>query len=133
MTSCPADWLAAPNATPFHHACYLLAKPHTDSWRSSLRGCAEVCRRDFTAVPACFTSEEEVAFVREHLGVSYIWTSYWTGAYRVGDNWTCVDGGEPYDVPVEDYEPPLAQNDIANARCSGLAGERTCPCPWPYA
>ena len=105
--ACPDGWVASPNSS-FLYECYHLTPPHSNQFSASLRRCVEVCA-EHGAVPPCFSSSEEMAFVETALYDSKYFCAacsrIWTGVYRdtsistAIDSWTkCVDGNTPFDV-----------------------------------
>ena len=69
--SCPEGYIASPNAS-FRYPCWHLSPPNYwdfdsgSSFSSSLAACVEQCAEN-NAVPACFSSMEEIDWVTEHV------------------------------------------------------------------
>ena len=105
--ACPDGWVASPDSS-FLYECYQLTPPHSNQFSLSLRRCVEVCAEQ-GAVPPCFSSSEEMAFVENAFSGSKYFCGacarIWTGVYRdtsistAIDSWTkCVDGNTPFDI-----------------------------------
>ena len=105
--ACPDGWVASTNSS-FLYECYFLAPPNSNQFSVSLRRCVEVCA-EHGAVPPCFSSSEEMAFVETAFSDSKYFCGacarIWTGVYRdtsistAIDSWTkCVDGNTPFDI-----------------------------------
>ena len=109
--SCPEGYIASPNAS-FRYPCWHLSPPNFwdfdsgSSFSSSLAACVEQCAEN-NAVPACFSSMEEIDWVTETwpLFINEGSSSVWSGVYKLDsslpalDGWDhCVDGAVPFDA-----------------------------------
>ena len=112
LMGCPEGWVASPN-TSFSASCYYISRPNSDEFRTSMRGCTELCAERAgtttlgSSVPVCYTSPEEMGWLQEAWGSQYMCSAcsaVRTGIYKDPSTdpddlagWNkCVDGGEPY-------------------------------------
>ena len=94
--ACPEGWVASPNAS-FSASCYYLSRPNSDEFRTSMRGCTELCAERAGAttlgssVPVCYNSAEEMGWLQEAWGPQYMCSAcsaVRTGIYK--DPSTCL-------------------------------------------
>ena len=143
LMACPEGWVASPNAS-FSASCYYMSRPNSDEFRSSMRGCTELCAERAAAttlgssVPVCYTSAEEMEWLQGAWGSQYLCSgcsAVRTGMYKAPstdpddlDGWNkCVDGGEPYvhfnsDACFFNAEGTCPENRHGAQYCMGVRG-----------
>ena len=143
LMACPEGWVASPNAS-FSASCYYMSLPNSDEFRTSMRGCTELCAERAGAttlgssVPVCYTSAEEMGWLQEAWGPQYMCSAcsaVRTGIYKDPSTdpddlagWNkCVDGREPHVVFSSDAcffnaEGTCPENRHGAQYCMGVRG-----------